>query len=61
MLFQLEFFAIWALEEVELAKIKQKVLFNIWYSNWDRDLEEPVIKAVLELQQFANKSLYFLE
>jgi len=61
MLFQLEFFAIWALEEVELAEIKQKVLFNIWYSNWDRDLEEPVMKAVLELQQFANKSLYFLE
>jgi len=61
MLFQLKFFAIWALEEVELAEIKQKVLFNIWYSNWDRDLEKLVIKAVLELQQFANKLLYFLE
>jgi len=61
MLLQLEFFTIWVLEEVELAGIKQKVLSNIWYSNQDRDLEELVIKAVLELQQFANKLLHFLE
>jgi len=53
-----KFFTVWALEEVKLTRVEQKVLSNIWHGNQDRDLEEPVIKAALELQQSANKLLH---
>jgi len=58
---QLEFFAIRILKWVELVGVKQKMLFEIYHSNCNGDLEELVVKAILKLQQSTNKLLHFSE
>jgi len=45
-LLRLEFLAVYALEEVELTGIEQKILSDIYKGNWDRDQEKPIAKAV---------------
>ena len=44
-LLRLEFLAVYALEEVELTGIEQKILSDIHKRNWNRDQEEPIAKA----------------
>jgi len=57
----LEFLAVHALEEVELAGVEQKILSDIHKGNRNGDQEEPIAKAAWELWSSANKAIYFSE
>jgi len=56
-----EFLAVRALEGVELTGMEQKILSNIRKGNWNRDQEEPIAKAVQELQRSANRTVHSSE
>jgi len=56
-----EFLVVHALEEVELAGVEQKILSNICKGNWNGDQEEPIAKAVRQLQSSANGTVHSLE
>ena len=60
-LLQPEFLAVRALEGVELTGIEQKVLSDIRKGNRNRDQEEPIAKAVRELQNSTNKAVHSSE
>jgi len=52
-----ELFAIWALEGVQLKGPEQDILREIHQENQKGDQEEPVAKAVRELQQALDKTV----
>jgi len=56
-----EFLAVHALEGVELTGMEQKILSNIHKGNRNGDQEEPIAKAVRELQRSANGTVHSLE
>ena len=60
-LLQPEFLAVHALEGVELTGVEQKILFDIRKGNWNRDQEEPIIKAARELRCSANGTVHSLK
>jgi len=60
-LLRLEFLAVRALEGVELTGIEQKILSDIRKGNRNGDQEEPIAKAVRELQNSANGMVYSSE
>jgi len=60
-LLQPEFLAVRALEGVELTGIEQKVLSDIRKGNRNRDQEEPIAKAVRELQNSTNEAVHSSE
>jgi len=60
-LLRLEFLAVRALEEVELAGIEQKILSDICKSNQNGDQEEPIAKAARELWSSTNEAVHSSE
>jgi len=60
-LFQPEFLAVRALEEVELTDVEQKILSDIRKGNRNGDQEEPIAKAARELRCSANGTVHSLE
>jgi len=56
-----EFLAVRALEGVELTGVEQKVLSNIRKGNRNGDQEEPIAKAVQELQNSTNEAVHSSE
>jgi len=56
-----EFLAVRALKGVELTGVEQKILSDIRKGNWNRDQEEPIAKAVQELQRSANRTVHSSE
>jgi len=60
-LLQPEFFAVCALERVELTGIEQKILSNICKGNRNGDQEKPIAKAARELQCSTNGTVHSLE
>ena len=50
-----------ALEGVELTGVEQKILSDICRGNQNGDQEEPITKAVRELQRSANRTVYSSE
>jgi len=57
----LEFLAIYTLEGVELMGAEQSILSKVCKGNHSRDLEEPVTKAIQELQHSVTKMVYLSE
>ena len=51
----------YALEEVKLIGVEQKILSDIHKRNWNGDQEEPIAKAAQELWSFTNRAVYSLE
>jgi len=60
-LLQLEFLAVRALEGVELTGVEQKILSDIHKGNWNRNQEEPIVKAAQELRRSANRTVHASE
>jgi len=58
---RLEFLAVCALEGVELTGVEQKILSDICKGNRNGDQEEPIAKAVQELQRSANEAVHSSE
>jgi len=60
-LLRLEFLTVHALEGVELTGMEQKILSDICKGNQNGDQEEPITKAVRELQCSTNGTVHSLE
>ena len=57
----LEFSAICTLEGIKLMEAEQSILSKVCKGNHSRDLEEPVTKAIQELQHSVTKMVYLSE